>query len=93
MLPGGTQLFTSGPKKDIIAYPRAWADNFGDNFYRHAQARELGAFDRKGVWNVSEEGQPFSDSPGLNITSVEVIGSTIKQMICNIEQEPEKNGE
>lgn len=93
LLPDGSQPFTSGPKKDIMAYPCAWADNFGSNFYRHAQARELAAFDRKGVWNVSEEGQPFSDSSELNITSVEVIGSTIKQIICNIEQEPEKNGE
>lgn len=93
LLPDDAQPFTIGPKKDIMAYPSAWADSFGSNFYRHAQARELAAFDKKGIWNVSEEGQPFSDSPRLNITSVEVIGSTIKHMICNIEQETKKDGE
>lgn len=87
------QPFTAGPKKDIMAYPSSWADNFGSNYYRHAQARELAAFDSQGIWNINEEGQPFSDSPGLNVTSAEVIGSEIKQMICNMEQEAAENGE
>ena len=93
LLPNDVQPFTKGPKKDIMAYPSAWADNFGNNFYRHAQARELATFDRKGVWNVNEEGQPFSDSPGLSITNVEVVGSTIKQMICNMGKETTEDGE
>ena len=93
LLLDNAQPFTIGPKKDIMAYPAAaWADNFGSNFYRHAQALELTAFDRKSMWNVSEEGQPFSDSPRLNITNVEVIGSTIKHMICNIKQETKRDG-
>jgi len=93
LLPDDAQPFTIGPQKDIMAYPAAaWADNFGSNFYRHAQALELTAFDRKSMWNVSEEGQPFSDSPRLNITNVEVIGSTIKHMICNIKQETKRDG-
>jgi hypothetical protein len=76
--------FTVGPKKDIMAYPSSWADSFGSNFYRHSQARELAAFDNQGVWNVNEEGQPFCDSSALNITSTEVVGNTIKQMICDM---------
>ena len=92
LLPDDAQPFTIGPKKDIMAYPSAWADSFGSNFYRHAQARELAEFDKKGIWNVSEEGQPFSDSPRLNITSMEIIKSTIKHMTCNIEQETKKDG-
>jgi len=93
LLLDNAQPFTIGPKKDIMAYPSAWADNFGSNFYRHAQAQELVTFEKKGIWSVSEEGQPFSDSPRLNITSAEVIGSTIKHMIFNIEQETKKDGE
>jgi len=92
-LPNDIQPFTSGPKRDIMAYPSSWADSFGSNFYRHAQARELAAFDSQGIWNVSEEGEPFCDSPRLNITSAEVVGSKIKQMICNMEQETISNGE
>lgn len=84
--------FTAGPKKDIMAYPSSWADGFGSNFYRHAQARELAAFDSQGVWNVNEEGQPFCDSSGLKITSAEVVGSAIEQMICNMEGGPAHDG-
>lgn len=92
-LPNDIQPFTSGPKRDIMAYPASWADSFGSNFYRHAQARELAAFDSQGIWNVREEGEPFCDSPRLSITSAEVVASKIKQMICNMEQETISNGE
>ena len=43
-----------------MAYPSAWADNFGSNYYRHSQARELAAIDNAGVWQISEEAQPIS---------------------------------
>jgi hypothetical protein len=76
-----------------MAYPSTWADSFGNNYYRHAQARELSAFDSQGVWDISVEGQPFHDSPRLNITSAEVIGCSIEQMICNMEQETAGYGE
>lgn len=93
LLLDNAQPFTIGPKKDIMAYPSAWANNFGSNFYRHAQAQELATFEKKGIWNVSEEGQPFGTSPRLSITSVEVIGNTIKHIICNIAQETKKDEE
>jgi site-specific DNA recombinase len=87
------QPFTVGPKKAIMAYPSSWADNFGSDFYRHAQARELAAFYRDGIWNISEEGQPFSDSLRLNITSTEVVHHEIRQIIGTMEQEATKDGE
>jgi DNA invertase Pin-like site-specific DNA recombinase len=93
LLPDDVQPFTVGPKKDIMAYPSSWANNFGSNFYRHAQARELAAIDRKGMWKVSEKSQPFSDSLGLNITSAEVVHLKIKQLIGNMEQEAPRDGE
>lgn len=81
------QPFTIGPQKAIMAYPSSWADNFGSDFYRHAQARELAAFYRNGIWNIGEEGQPFSDSLRLNITSAEIIHHEIRQIIGHMEQE------
>lgn len=93
LLSGEVEPFTTGPKKDIMAYPSTWANNFGNNFYRHAQARELMAFDSHGTWNIHEQGQPFSDSPPLNITSAEVVGTQIKQMICNMQREMADDGE
>jgi len=58
-LPIDVQPFTVGPKKDIMAYPSTWANNFGNNYYRHAQARELMAFDSHGTWNTQQKGQPL----------------------------------
>ncbi len=93
ILPSGVQPFTVGPKKDIMAYPSSWADSFGSNYYRHAQARELASIDWEGAWKVHEEGQPFSDTPGLNITTAEVVSSQIEQMIYDMEQEASGDGE
>lgn len=87
------QPFTIGPKKAIMAYPSSWANNFGSDFYRHAQARELAAFYRDGMWNISEEGHAFSDSPRLNITSAEVVHNKIKQIISDMKQEAPRDGE
>lgn len=87
LLPNGVRPFTAGPKKDIMAYPSSWANTFGSNFYRHAQARELAAFASQGIWNVNEEGQPFCDSQVLNVTNAEVVGNKIKQIIRNMKQE------
>jgi DNA invertase Pin-like site-specific DNA recombinase len=93
LLPNDVRPFTIGPKKDIMAYPSSWANTFGSNFYRHAQARELATFYSQGIWNVNEEGQPFCDSQVLNVTDSAVVGSKIKQIISNIEQETVGDGE
>lgn len=92
LLPNDVRPFTVGPKKDIMAYPSSWANTFGSNFYRHAQARELAAFDNEGIWNVNEEGQPFGDSQTLNVTNVEVVSNKIKQIISDMEQETSEDG-
>jgi Site-specific recombinases, DNA invertase Pin homologs len=87
LFPENAEPFTIGPKRDIMAFPSSWADNFGSNFYRHAQALELETFYKEGMWNVYEEGQPFYNSPKLNVTSTEVISSQIEQIIFDMEQE------
>lgn len=93
LIPEDVHPFTKGPKKDIMAYPSTWTDNFGNDFYRHAQVRELAAFYREGTWKVCEEGKPFSDTLGLNITSTEVISSKIKEIIGDMDQEVLGDGE
>ena len=92
LFPDDTQPFTIGPKKEVMAYPATWANNFGSNFYRHAQARELMEFDRHSTWKAYEPGEAFFDTPSLNIASAEVIGTKIKQIICNMQQEAIDDG-
>jgi DNA invertase Pin-like site-specific DNA recombinase len=92
-LPSDVQPFTIGPKKAIMAYPLSWADNFGSDFYRHAQTRELKSFYQEGIWKVHEEGKPFIGSPELNITPVEVVSNKIHQIICDMKEEAPNAGE
>jgi site-specific DNA recombinase len=76
----------SNPKNTVVAFPPSWAGNFGNNYYRHSQARELAAIDNDGMWNVAVEAQPYNDTPELNVTSTEIVASSIKQMINDMEQ-------
>lgn len=75
-----------GPNNSLVAYPSSWADNFGNNYYRHAQARELAVFEREGQWEIGRNGQPYKDSLDLQTTDAEEIGSSIQQIISDIKQ-------
>ena len=79
-------------KNSIVAFPSAWADNFGSNFYRHAQARELAAIDQNGEWQIGEEAQPYSTQPELNVTTPEEAAFHIERIIRDMRQGGEMNG-
>lgn len=87
LLPGDLQPLPIGPNKSVVAFPTSWADNFGNNYYRHAQARELAVFDKVGKWDINKESQPFSDSSELQVTNAEVINNSIEQIISDMKQE------
>jgi len=72
--------------KDVVVFPPSWASEFGNNYYRHAQARELALIDRGGMWNVAVEGQPFNNTPELNVTGSDVIAGNIEEMLNDMEQ-------
>lgn len=93
LLNGEVKPFTTGPKKDIMAYPTTWANNFGNNFYRNAQACELMAFDRRGTWNVHEQGQPFSDSPPLVCTLLKTVKNSLTAGTATRPQWPPENSQ
>jgi len=82
---GNIQPLVTGMANNVVAFPPAWAENFGYNYYRHAQARELEAIDRDGTWNVAVEAKSVNNTSGLNITSNDVISSSIKNMIDGID--------
>ena len=67
-------------RSSIRAYPSAWADTFGSNYYRHAQARELSTIDIDGAWQITEKAQPFSNTE-LNITPPEELAKGIRRII------------
>lgn len=71
----------------ILAYPSAWADNFGSNFYRHSQAKEMSILDNDGVWQESEETQAYSNTE-LKVTPPD----RLKQGIQDIIEEKRQGG-
>ena len=78
--------------KSLIAYPSAWADNFGSNYYSHVQARELASIDLDGAWQISEETQPFSTMPDLKATAPDEAELHIKEIIRDIRKENTADG-
>lgn len=73
-------------RKSVIGYPTTWANNFGPNFYTHAQARELATFVEDGTWQLSEQSQPFSTSD-LKVTSFAEAQATAQMLIADIRQD------
>lgn len=78
--------FTNGPNKDIVAYPANWANTFGANYYRQAQAREIMLLKEDNEWKSKEQGTPYL-KPDLEVTSSDEIQLNIKKIINEMEQE------
>ncbi|WP_041272533.1 recombinase family protein [Desulfitobacterium hafniense] len=74
--------------KAVCAYPAGWAGTFGNDYYRHAQAREMLIFSETGEWNTQSEGQAFNESP-LQVTSGKEIAIHIAQIIKDMKQDGE----
>lgn len=91
-IPEDIQPFTTGPKKNIMAYPTSWSSSFGCDVYRHAQTRELASFYKNGSWKINQKAQPYPDSPQLSITTGDILNKKIQQIINNMEQEVLKDG-
>lgn len=71
--------------KSICAYPAQWAENFGCDYYRHAQAQELLIFSETGEWDIQSEGQAYNESP-LHVTNGEELKIHIAQIIEDIKR-------
>ena len=74
-------------RRNVIAYPTAWAAHFGPGFYRHAQARELAALEAENAWKSTEEAQPYTDKMDIQVTAPELVVQNIHQIISDMKQE------
>jgi len=70
----------------MSAFPQGWEMGFGQDKYRHQQAREIAAIDRDGKWDISEECRPFCDENALNVTSEADLSDNIKTIMSDITQ-------
>lgn len=78
--------------KSAIAYPSAWADNFGSNYYRRTQAEELQRMEKEADWSMRQEITSFSEYHDLNITSREEAEQNIQTIINDMKMEDNSNG-
>ena len=78
-------------RNSIRAYPSAWADTFGNNFYRHSQAKELAAIDNDGAWQISEKALPCPNT-SLNVTPPDKLKQDIQSIIEEKRQEVKSDG-
>jgi len=90
--PKDLKPFTNGPKKDIMAFPNTWANTFGNNYYRQAQAKELAILSQSKEWKSKEAGKPYSE-PDLNVTDSDEVKQSIKKIISDMEGEIADAGE
>lgn len=79
--------FTTGAKKDIVAYPADWASNFGENYYAQSKASEIAEYMEHDNWNAQTNGTAFVRDDDLDVTSPEEISSNIKEIIYEMKQE------
>lgn len=73
--------FTYGKNNDILAYPNNWDKNFGNNFYRQIQIKEI---ENINAWKSQEEGNLYK-THNLQITSKDDIYSEIQILKTDME--------
>ena len=77
------------PKKNLTAYPPAWAETFGRNFYRHVSADDVTVQSDKNPI-ISAESRPYRQ-PDLKVTDIAIIGKEIKTIIADMKEDVKKD--
>ncbi len=73
--------------KSIIAFPSAWAHNFGSNYCRRSQTDELQKLKNETDWNFKQETTSFSDYFDLNVTNRDEAERSIQTIIKDMNME------
>lgn len=74
--------------KSIVAFPSAWANNFGNDFYNQTHITPLKIAEKNGV---DAEAIPFGESE-LEITAPDVVADNIQMLMKDMKQEDLING-
>lgn len=75
-----------GSKKSVLAYPETWADTFGNNYYKQAQAEEFSRFPDNVKWHTDMAGKPYKE-PDLKPTGIDELRQHINSIMDNMKQE------
>ena len=74
--------------KSIVAFPSAWANSFGNDFYNQTHITPLKIAEKNGV---DAEAIPFGESE-LEITAPDVVADNIQTLMEDMKQEDLTNG-
>jgi hypothetical protein len=74
-----------GKRKGIPAVPQEHAHDFGLEYYRLLQAREIAAVYSDDKGGITDDGQPYSEEP-LNITGEQELAENIVKIENDIRQ-------
>ena len=78
--------------KRICAYPPHWADNFGSEYYRHAQLNEMAIFNETGEWKLDSDTVSYTDET-YNLTPKVELQESIEYLLNEFrEKETTVNG-
>ena len=76
--------------KYVIAYPKGWAEGFGDGYYEQLTLEQLEAATFRD-WNTESSGVTY-DTHHLETTSPEEVAKQIHLLINEFEHEVNENG-
>ena len=78
----------SNEKGIIVAYPVAWASNFGTDYYRHAQLEELFSLVNTPSHHLKDTGVPYkTDDEDIKMPNRAVLKENISSIVRELKQE------
>ena len=75
-------------RNTVVAYPAAWADNFGTQFYEQQYSHEATAFNESKDWSLHSQGKNYQPDPeAQNVTPPKEVFTQINSIINTMKQE------
>jgi len=93
LISGDINLFTTGSKKHVKAFPSAWADSFGSGFYRHCQFQKLLVSEAEDTCYKNDERKSYNEPHDSNASDEEVVSNQMNAIIFDMKKENQSNGE
>ncbi|MCC8014014.1 MAG: recombinase family protein [Eubacterium sp.] len=90
LMDGSYMTPLTGGKKNVLAYPKTWANAFGNNYYKQIQSDKVHIITDETGWNSMIEGKPYKE-PDLHITAAEKRRNDIAYLTEHLKRE-EING-
>ncbi len=88
----GADPVVSASSNMVLAYPSAWADTFGTEYYSHEHDAVRTALDDEPE-GMNETGIPYQAANALQVTGHEEVVRNIDEILMEFSQEESKRGE